>query len=101
MADWTSLLSGLNATVLGTFGREVLYSPSAGAAISIRAIVETARETEDATPGVYALLFLRLGDLPQPPERGDSAAIDGISYKVFDIEADGGGGAVLKLRQVS
>jgi hypothetical protein len=100
MADWTSLLNGLNATVLGTFGREVVYSPQTGAPSSIRTIIETARETEDATPGVYALLFLRLGDLPRPPERGDMVAIEDISYKVFDIEADGGGGAVLRLRQV-
>ena len=100
MADWTSLLNGLNATVLGTFGREVVYSPQAGAPSSIRAVVETAKETEDATPGVYAVLFLRLGDLPWPPERGDMVAIDDIPYKVFDIEADGGGGAVLRLRQV-
>lgn len=99
MADWTSLLSGLNTSVLGAFGREVEYLPSTGEAIAIQAIVETARETEDSTPGVYALLFLRLRDLPRPPERGDEVTIDGLSYKVFDIEADGGGGVLLRLRQ--
>ena len=100
MADWTSLLNGLNTTVLGAFGREVAYTALAGEAVSIRAVVETAKETEDASPGVYAVQFLRLGDLPWPPERGDIVAIDDIPYKVFDIEADGGGGAVLRLRQV-
>ena len=100
MADWTSLLSGLNTTVLSAFGREVTYSPSTGEAIAINAIVETARETEDTAPGVYALIFLRLGDLPRSPERGDEVAMDGLSYKVFDIEADGGGGALLRLRQM-
>jgi hypothetical protein len=99
MADWTSLLIGLNTTVLSAFGREVEYLPSAGEAIAIQGIVETAREIEDSTPGVYALLFLRLADLPRPPERGDEVAIDGHSYKVFDIEADGGGGVLLRLRQ--
>jgi hypothetical protein len=100
MADWTSLLNGLNTTVLGAFGREVAYTATTGDTVSIRAVVETAKETEDAAPGVYAVLFLRLGDLPRPPERGDRVVIDGLSYKVFDIEADGGGGAVLRLRQV-
>ena len=100
MSDWTSLLDGLNTTVLGAFGREVAYTATTGDTVSIRAVVETARETEDTLPGVYAFLFLRLGDLPWPPERGDMVAIDDISYKVFDIEADGGGGAVLRLRQV-
>lgn len=100
MSDWTSLLDGLNTTVLGAFGREVAFTATTGDTVSIRAVVETAKETEDATPGVYAVLFLRLGDLSRPPERGDRVVIDGLSYKVFDIEADGGGGAVLRLRQM-
>ena len=100
MANWTSLLNSLNNTILGTFGREVTYSPSTGVAVTIQAIVETAKETEDAAPGVYAVLFLRLADLPQAPERGDEVAVDNLLYKVFDIEADGGGGVMLRLRQV-
>ncbi len=100
MSDWTSLLDGLNTTVLGAFGREVAYTATTGDTVSISAVVETAKETEDATPGVYAVLFLRLGDLPWPPKRGDTVVIDNTFYKVFDIEADGGGGAVLRLRQM-
>lgn len=100
MADWTSLLSGLNTSVLGAFGREVEYLPSTGTVLTIWAVVETAKETEDTIPGVYALLFARLGDLPRPPERGDEVTIDGLSYKLFDIEADGGGGVLLRLRQM-
>ena len=99
MSDWTSLLNGLNTTILGAFGREVTYSPSTGVAVPIQAIVETAKETEDAAPGVYAVLFLRLADLPQAPARGDEVSIDNLLYKVFDIEADGGGGVMLRLRQ--
>ena len=100
MADWASLLNALNSTALGTFGREVSYGPSSGETIAIRAIVEVPRETEDTAPGVYAVLFLRLKDLPQPPERGDVVSIDSRDYKVFDIEADGGGGALIRLRQI-
>jgi hypothetical protein len=100
MSDWTSLMDTLNTAALGAFGREVTYSPSTGVAVPIQAIVETAKETEDAAPGVYAVLFLLLADLPQAPERGDEVSIDNILYKVFDIEADGGGGVMLRLRQV-
>lgn len=100
MADWCSLLGALNSTSLGIFGGEVSYRRSSGETIAIRAIVETTREMEEAAPGVYAVLFLRLKDLPQPPERGDVVSIDGRDYKVFDIEADGGGGALIRLRQI-
>ena len=100
MSDWVSLLDNLNSTALRVFGREVTYLPFTGEPVAIRAIVETAKQTEDTAPGVYALLFLRLGNLPRPPERGDEVSIDGLSFKVFDISADGSGGAVLRLRQV-
>ena len=100
MADWTSLLSALNSTALGTFGREVSYRRSSGETIAIRAIVENTREIEEAAPGVYAVLFLRVQDLPQLPERGDEVGVGSVSYKVFDIEADGGGGALIRLRQI-
>jgi hypothetical protein len=100
MADWASLLGTLNATAIGVFGREVSYIPSTGDAFTIRTIVETAKQTEDTAPGVYAAMFLRSVDLPKPPERGDEVSIDSTLYKVFDIDADGGGGLVLRLRQV-
>jgi hypothetical protein len=57
------------------------------------------REAEDASPGVYAVLFVRLADLEAAPVRGDEVEIGGVRYKVFDIEADAEGAAVLKLRQ--
>lgn len=100
MWDWNSLIGGLNTTALSVFGREITYLPSAGEAVTVRAIVETARQTEETVAGVYAMLFLRLADLPKPPERGDEVSIDTTLYKVFDIDADGGGGVVLRLRQV-
>ena len=75
-------MNALNSTVLSTFGREVTYSPVSGDPVTIRAIVDTAREAEEAVPGIYAVLFLRLGDLPKPPERGDQVSIDTTLYKV-------------------
>jgi hypothetical protein len=100
VSDWASLTDALNTGVLGTFGREVVYLPQSGGQAPIRAIFEPARQAEDNAPGVYAVLFVRVGDLPQAPERGDEVTVDSLTYKVFDIEADTSGAVVLRLRQV-
>ena len=98
MTSWTSLMDALNTAVLGAFGREVTYVPQAGAPFAVRAITEAPHQTEDASPGTYAVLFLRLADLALPPARGDEAVIDGATYKVFEIVADADGGVKLALR---
>lgn len=100
MADWASLLGALNSAALGAFGREVKYLPQAGSQVTVRGIFEDTRESQENSPGVYAVLFLRLADLPQPPERGDEIVVESQTYKTFDIEADTGGAVVLRLRQV-
>ena len=92
-------VSRMDEACLRVFGREVTYLPEAGGAAAIRAVFQAAREAEDASPGVYALLFIRLADLPAAPARGDEVEIEGARYKVFDIEADSEGAAVLTLRK--
>ncbi len=99
MADWNSLLNGLNRATLGAFGRELLYQSVAGEQFPVQAIFEATREAEDAAPGVYAAIFLRASAIPGPPERGDRVVVDAATYTVFDIEADHGGGMILRLRQ--
>jgi hypothetical protein len=99
MSGWHEAVKDLDAAVVQTFGREVLYLPEAGGAATVRAVFQPAREAEDTSPGVYAVLFVRLADLPAAPARGDEVEIEGVRYKVFDIEADAEGGAVLKLRK--
>ncbi|MCC6395033.1 MAG: hypothetical protein IT167_30865 [Bryobacterales bacterium] len=91
----------MNAAVVNAFGREVLYLPEAGGHATVRAVFQAVREAEDASPGVYAVLFVRLADLAAAPVRGDEVEIGGIRYKVFDIEADAEGASVLRLRQVN
>jgi hypothetical protein len=86
---------------LRVFGREVTYLPEAGGQATIRAVFQPAQEAEDASPGVYAVLFVRLADLPAEPVRGDEVEIEGVRYKVFDIEADAEGAAVLRLRKAN
>ena len=93
-------ISRMDEACLRVFGRDVIYLPEAGAEASIRAIFQPARETENASPGVYAVLFVRLADLPGAPVRGDEVEVEGKPYKVFDIESDAEGAAVLRLRHV-
>ena len=97
MDNWAALMSKLNEQVLSTFGREVTYSPQVGGsvAVTLKAIFEAPHQSEENSPGTYALLFIRLSDLPQAPDRGDEVQVGGSVYKVFEIEADGQGGATL------
>lgn len=92
-------VSRVDEACLRVLGREVLYLPEAGGQAVVRAVFQPTREAEDSSPGVYAVLFVRLADLPGMPARGDEVEIGGIRYKVFDIETDAEGGAVLRLRQ--
>ncbi len=92
-------VSRVDEACLRVFGREVLYLTEAGGAATVRAVFQPAREAEDASPGVYAVLFVRLAELPAAPVRGDEVEIEGVRYKVFDIEADAEGAAVLRLRK--
>jgi hypothetical protein len=93
-------VSRMDEACLRVFGREITYLPEAGGQATLRAVFQPAREAEDAAPGVYAVLFVRLSDLPAAPVRGDEVEAGGARYKVFDIEADTEGAAVLRLRQV-
>ncbi|MBE7542259.1 MAG: hypothetical protein M9913_17085 [Bryobacteraceae bacterium] len=99
MDHWGQLTGALNAGVLDAFGREVAYHSQAGGTVDIRAIFQPAREAEESAPGVYSVIFVRLADLPVPPTRGDAVDSNGVRYKVFDIEADTSGAAVLRLRK--
>jgi hypothetical protein len=94
-------VSRTDAACLRVFGREVTYLPESGGQAAVRAVFQAVREAEGSSPGVYAVLFVRLEDLPALPVRGDEVEIGSIRYKVFDIEADAEGAAVLRLRQVS
>ncbi len=98
---FADMVSRVDEACLRIFGREVTYLPEAGGQAAIRAVFQPARETEDASPGVYAVLFVRLEDLPAAPVRGDEVEIGGVRYKVFDIEADSEGAAVLRLRKAA
>jgi hypothetical protein len=89
----------LDRACLRAFGRDIVYLPEAGGSHPLRGIFQRTAEPEDQAPGVYAVLFARLAELPAPPVRGDEVEIEGTRYKVFDIEADAEGAVVLRLRR--
>lgn len=98
MSDWTSLIGDVNRQMLSAFGREVQFLPQSGGEITIKAVVESAKQPEDTAPGVYAVIFLVVSDLPSAPLRGDQVRIDSTTYVVWDLVADGQGGMRLALR---
>jgi hypothetical protein len=100
MSNWISLAGALNQGVLGAFGQEVVYSPQAGPEATVRGIFEETREAQETALGVYAVVFLRASDLGAPPQNGDEVRVDGVAYKVYEIQADHAGGVYLRLRQV-
>jgi hypothetical protein len=91
--------SSMDAACIRAFGRDVLFLPEAGGQSSVRGIFQRTVEAEDASPGVYAVLFVRSSDLPAAPQRGDEVEVSGARYKVWDVDADPEGGALLRLRQ--
>jgi hypothetical protein len=99
MSLW-DVFRGMDQACLQAFGADLVFMPQAGEQVAIRGIFQPVREPEDAAPGVYAVLFVRLDDFPDPPVRGDEFEIQGSRYKIWDIEADTGGTAVLRLRRV-
>ena len=96
--QWELAMGALNAVCLAAFGRDVTFRPATCASFTVAGVLETGARLEENAPGTYAVLFLRRADLPQGPERGDELEIDGVRYKVFEIEADAGGGMKLALR---
>jgi hypothetical protein len=96
---FTDAIGRMDEACLRAFGRDVTFLPQAGGQATVRVIFEATREAEDSAPGVYAVMFVRAAAFATPPQRGDEAAVDGATYKVFDIEADHAGGLILRLRQ--
>ena len=93
--------ASMDAACIAAFGRGIIYLPKAGGQIAAQGIYQRTVELEDASPGIYAVLFVRQADLPAAPARGDEVEIGGVRYKVFDIEADAEGAAVLRLRKTA
>jgi hypothetical protein len=106
--SWTSLLEAMDNTVLNTFPaggapRSVTFFPQSGGSQSITGVIANPAMFEDyipgSTQGVSVMrMFVRFIDITPSPQKGDQISISGVSYDVFEVQVDTGGGAVLKLR---
>ena len=93
------MFESLNAACVEAFGTLVTYQPESGDAFTVKGILDKKSEEAQYAQGVYLRLFVNVADFPQAPAQGDSATVDGTTYKVFDVLLDTGGGAYLKLRE--
>lgn len=93
---WQGALTNMTAVVRDAFGRTVTYTPaSTGTPETITAILDT-RWMELAGAGdapqsaQVTTLTVRTPDLSVYPAQGDTLTVGGVSYRVEDVQADGG-----------
>jgi hypothetical protein len=100
---WATALDRLNETVCDTFPASATHTPVVGPEQTGLTVVHDYRWIELVTsenPAVSAqrhVAFVRLADFTTAPVQGDALTVDGTGYEVTDVQADGGGGAVLIL----
>ncbi|OSM07662.1 head-tail joining protein [Magnetofaba australis] len=108
---WTDAVASLDAACQQTFGIQVTYIPSManrpdlyGKSISLTGIFDDAREmvTLMGGPGMEAVvprpvLEIRSADLGFTPTEGDEVMVDGITYRILDVQPDGHGSIKLVL----
>lgn len=90
--------------LLGT-SKEVVYTPSGGAAQTIRAVFDRAHvDVDPATDrpivSTQPVAGIRLADLDTAPREGDEVTVGGTAYTVHRVEVDGQAGADLFLHEV-
>jgi hypothetical protein len=85
-----------------TMGETVVYTPGAGAPVTIEAIFDRASVIADtgagaAGQGFATTLRLKSSALPSPPSEGDQVEAQGETYLVVDSHDDGYGELTLVL----
>ena len=97
-APFSDSASRMHDSRLRVFGRDVTYTPQAGAPSLVRGILQTGVQPEAVAPGVYALLFAKKSSLSPLPEPGDEITVDDSIYKIVRKEDDGLDGLRMLLR---
>jgi hypothetical protein len=108
MSDWPTLESSANAAMIATFGVPATFIAQDGSGNwlgpqVIAGIVMRPAVAEDYPPGFgpgtsNLRFWVNLEIISPPPQHGDQIVFNGTTYVVQEVEADIGGGAVLKLR---
>jgi hypothetical protein len=105
MSLWSSALDGLTRVVRDTFPAEVVYAHSAGPVVALTAVFDEAHVVQDVEGdrGVSTtrpVLTVRRADLSLAPRPGDTLSVDGRSWRVAEVQPDGGGMSKLLLTEV-
>jgi hypothetical protein len=110
MADWLTLESSANAVMVATFGVPATFIPQNGSGgwlspQAIAGIVMRPGLAEDYPPGfgpgtANLRFWVNFEAISPPPQHGDQIIFNGETYIVQEVEADIGGGAVLKVRTI-
>ena len=90
--------AALNKACVKSFGTAVSYRQGTDAPFSVLGIVMKDSDEERHREGLYARLFVGLADFTTHPSNGDVVTFDGVSYTVFEVQADAMGGVTLSLR---
>ena len=94
---------------MGVFGQPIVFTPTASQpgvpaypARGVYAVKQvTVREEEVVFTDQQPTLGIKLADYPVPPKQGDSFVLNGTTWRVWDYQPDGQGGADLVLKDVT
>ena len=96
-------MDGLLSIAVPTFGQRVEYRPkNSNGRFTLTAVFDSEFTQIDPITEVKVSanrprIGLKLRDIPGYPEQGDRVRIEGIDFKVNEIQEDGQGGVVLWL----
>ena len=104
MSNWDNLLKLANQSCLATFGVPVVYTPALdGTPINLQGVFDEKRDMVslmgDGLDAVVpqAVVEIRISDLGVDPISDDQVTIDGLTYRILDVQLDGKGMAQLHL----
>lgn len=92
-----------DSRALEHLGGAVTYAPGVGSPVSVRGIFDALYVHVDPGVGHAGIssygpaIFLKLADLPSPPDTATRLTINGTLYKAHEIQPDGIGGVLLHL----
>ena len=105
MSRWNNLLKLVNQSCLATFGVPVVYTPAPdGTPINLHGVFDEKRDTvslmgdgglDAVVP--HAVVEIRISDLGVDPLADDGVMVNGLTYRILDVQLDGKGMALLHL----
>ena len=106
MASWTDREDRIDrATRRSSLAEPVTYTPAGGSAVVIRGVFSPTSIDVDPGSGVaivsvQPVLGVRVADLPQEPQQGDTLTARGVDYRVVKPTPVGAGWMDLQLHRV-